>query len=326
MSAVQPPGGHSVDILLGSFNGEAFLGAQLQSIEAQSFSQWRLIARDDASSDGTVALLEDFRARHPGRVQLLRDDDGRLGAVANFGRLLQHSDAPYAAFCDQDDVWMADKLALGLECMGALEARHGSERPLLVFSDLEVVDRHLETVAASLWCRKQLRPERSRELGALLVDNVVTGCTTLMNHELVRQASPIPEGVLFHDWWVALVAAALGRSAWIERATVRYRQHGYNAAGAGALHLRRVPELLYRAAFDAPAVRAKIRTQFEQMRVFAERYRDQLDDGQRRLIERLLTIPDSKLFGRAVTYARCRALPNSPLHALGLVVMSGDGR
>ena len=117
--------GDTIDILLATYNGETFLDEQLDSIAAQAHGDWRLIARDDGSSDRTPEILEAFRMRHPGKVVVLEDGDGNLGLVQNFSRLMAHSDAPYAAFCDQDDVWMPEKLALSLAKMRELEQEQG---------------------------------------------------------------------------------------------------------------------------------------------------------------------------------------------------------
>src|SRR5262249_54654542 len=120
----------TIDILLATYNGAAYLEEQLASIEAQAHPNWRLIARDDGSSDRTADILAAFRTRHPGKVTIVRDADGNLGLVQNFSRLMEASTAPYAAFCDQDDVWLPEKLSLCLARMRDLEAEHGRDKPL----------------------------------------------------------------------------------------------------------------------------------------------------------------------------------------------------
>src|SRR5262245_27039344 len=124
----------TIDILLATYNGATYLEEQLASIEAQTHPNWRLISRDDRSADGTPDILARFQNLHPDNVTILRDDDGNLGLVQNFSRLMETSTSPYAAFCDQDDVWMPEKLSLCLERMRDLEAKHGPDKPLLVFT------------------------------------------------------------------------------------------------------------------------------------------------------------------------------------------------
>ncbi len=140
-----------IDILLATYNGAAFLNQQLGSVENQTHRNWRLIVRDDGSTDKTPGIIEAFRARHPDKVVVLRDDDGNLGLVRNFSRLMEHAGAGYVAFCDQDDVWKPEKLELSLQKMRSLETEHGPERPLLVVTDLSVVDEDLQVVHLSFW-------------------------------------------------------------------------------------------------------------------------------------------------------------------------------
>ncbi|MEL6220578.1 MAG: glycosyltransferase, partial [Pseudomonadota bacterium] len=84
--------GGPIDILLATYNGEAGLPAQLASLEAQSHTAWRLIARDDGSTDGTVPLLRAFAEKHPGQVEVVQDTLGNLRTLRNFATLLSRSE------------------------------------------------------------------------------------------------------------------------------------------------------------------------------------------------------------------------------------------
>jgi glycosyltransferase involved in cell wall biosynthesis len=217
-----------VDVLLATYNGAQFLGEQLRSIEAQSYGNWRLIARDDGSTDETPGILDRFRQRHPDRVTLIEDGPRRLGASQNFHRLLQCSRSELLFFCDQDDIWANNKIARFVELY---ETRSGRELPVLLHSDLSLVDADLRPIAASLWQYQHLRPENAT-FSRLLVQNVVTGCAAAVNRLLVQAALPVSEAAIMHDWWFALVASVLGRIVWTPEQLVRYRQHGRNDVGA----------------------------------------------------------------------------------------------
>ncbi len=117
----------NVDILLATYNGAAFLEAQLDSILAQTHKNWRLVIRDDGSTDKTPEILEAFWTRHPDKANVLRDADGDLGLVQNFSRLLEHVSAQYAAFCDQDDVWKPEKQELSLQKIRASSYDRGRQ-------------------------------------------------------------------------------------------------------------------------------------------------------------------------------------------------------
>ena len=219
-------------ILMATYNGERFIGEQLESIAAQTHREWELWVRDDGSSDATLSVVRDFAGRHPGRVRVIEDDEKHLGPCRNFARLmelaLRESDAEYFALSDQDDVWREDKLEVQLDAIrGLLE-----DRPALVFSDLEVVDEALRVLHASFWKMARYDPVRGVRIPALLSRNVVTGCTILMNRLLLKQALPVPQEAPIHDWWLALVASVFGSIVHVPRALVQYRQHGSNAIGA----------------------------------------------------------------------------------------------
>jgi hypothetical protein len=228
-----------VDILLATYNGARFLPDLLESLQKQSIDGWRLIVRDDGSGDGTPELVERWAGETGACCIFLRDGDRGLGASGNFARLLSASDAPYFMFCDQDDVWMPDKVALALETVSLAERDCGSDTPLLAHCDLTVVDETLEPVAPSFWAHQEfayteatagLQDVKARR--SLLVRNFVTGCTMIGNAALRARAHPIPAGCVMHDWWMALVAAHLGEIRAIEQPGILYRQHTSNTLGA----------------------------------------------------------------------------------------------
>ncbi len=222
------PSATSVDILLSTYNGGRFLAEQLRSIEAQTHRAWRLLVRDDGSTDETLLFLGEFRSRHRAAVELMEDNGPRLGATGSFHRLLQRSTAEYISFCDQDDVWHPTKI----ERLLRLAQTHEKQGvPLLVHSDLEVVDQNLQLLATSLWRYQFINPANC-QCSRLLVQNVVTGCACLFNAALRRAALPLPPEAIMHDWWLALVASAVGEIHWTKEPTVLYRQHGGNDTGA----------------------------------------------------------------------------------------------
>ena len=224
----------AVDILLATYNGQSFLEEQIESIFRQSYPNWRILARDDGSKDQTVKLLRQYADREPDRFQLLDDDIGNLGLVGNFSRLAEQSDADYIAFCDQDDVWLEDKLSISMERMLALEAEHGAGVPILAHTDLVTVDGALQTIDGSYWHYQGLSPCFTADFRRLLVRNVVTGCAMVVNRSLADRAMPIPAEAKVHDWWIALVASAFGAIGSIEKPALLYRQHGGNQIGARA--------------------------------------------------------------------------------------------
>jgi glycosyltransferase involved in cell wall biosynthesis len=222
-----------VGIVLATYNGAAHVDEQVRSVQAQDFSDWRLFARDDGSTDDTRARLAKLASEDP-RITVLEAGE-RLGVVGNFAALLTHArraGAKYVFPCDQDDVWLPAKVSRSLAVMERLEAEHGRETPLLVHSDLAVVDEALRPLYPSFLRRQGIGHEAVDPLNVLLVQNFVTGCASLLNGALLDLALPLPERCIMHDWWIAQCAAAAGAIGFMSEATILYRQHGTNQIGS----------------------------------------------------------------------------------------------
>ena len=223
-----------VTILLATYNGGEFLPEQLASIRDQTIDHWKLLVRDDGSSDGTRSALADA-ATDDSRIELIEDQKGSLGAAGNFGALMSEGrrrGAERIMFADQDDVWSPTKIERELAHLRRSEATHGSETPILVHSDLRVVDRGLRTLHESFMAHQHISHTPRNPLGTLLVQNFVTGSTCLFNRSLLDIATPAPEEMVMHDWWLAVCAGATGRLEFLPDPTVSYRQHDGNEIGA----------------------------------------------------------------------------------------------
>ena len=231
------PSAPPVAILLSTFNGAAFLQAQLDSFLAQRDATWTLFWRDDGSSDGSVAIMEAF-APAPARCVRV-DGGGHRGVTTSYMVLLDAAvrhGSELVAFSDQDDVWLPHKLRRGIEQLGEAAA------PALYCSRQVLVDQSLRRLCDSAPVR--VPPG----LGPALTQNVATGCTVMMNRAAAALvASSQPPGPSLHDWWSYLVvAAAGGRVVADPEPTVLYRQHGGNAVGAPPSRRRRAVAALQR--------------------------------------------------------------------------------
>ncbi|WP_291556654.1 glycosyltransferase family 2 protein [Comamonas sp. SCN 65-56] len=246
-----------VDILLATCNGERYLPALLDSLLDQSHQDWRLLVGDDASTDATLDILETYRPRLAGRLQVL-PAPARQGVVRNFERLMRASQrdgaASFMSFCDQDDVWLPSKLATLLAAMRQLKASAGAQTPCLVHCDLRVVDEALALIHPSFIRHQRYDPARCSAT-ALLSVNQVTGCAMMIDAALLELALPIPDAALMHDWWCALLAARAGLR-FVDEPLVLYRQHRANQLGAKG---RGAWARLVRLCRDAPGVIRRVR-------------------------------------------------------------------
>ena len=218
-----------IAILLACKDGEAFIGEQIKSIILQTEDQWELFIHDDGSTDQTVSICKQYAQEYPNKIHVI--GGAKTGsASANFFFLLSSVRAPYYMFCDQDDYWKKDKIA---HTLCRMKEADEPDTPVLVFSDLEVVDEQLKAIDASMNHRQGLNPERTA-FAELMIQNCITGCTVMINETLAElMRKPCDTGnVIMHDWWAGLIASYFGKVLYLPEATILYRQHGENSLGS----------------------------------------------------------------------------------------------
>jgi glycosyltransferase involved in cell wall biosynthesis len=232
-----------ITLLLSTFNGERFLRAQLDSLLAQSLAEWRLLWRDDGSTDGSVAIMREFAAGlGAARCRHIAEPAGHLGAAGSFMALLRAAAADdgteAVAFVDHDDVWLPQKLARGAAAL----AEAADDRPILYCARHVLVDAELRRIGLGA------PPARRPGFPAALTQNIATGCTVMLNRAATRLiAASRPSPAAQHDWWCYLLVAGSG-GAIVQDAepVLLYRQHGANLVGAPPSLARRAIAALRR--------------------------------------------------------------------------------
>ena len=236
-----------IHILLSTYNGEQFLAEQIQSIQQQTVQDWKLLIRDDGSTDRTREIIREFVAQDS-RIHWINENESKnLGVIKSFHNLAQFEEADVYFFSDQDDVWLPQKLELSL----AEARKYPAEMPLLVYMDLTVVNQDLEVLSSSM-IRSQ-SGHANTELVQELTENTVTGGVAMVNHALIQLWNQT-EDILMHDWYLALLATAFGKLVYIDQPGELYRQHEHNVLGARTWSKRIKkwlrPGLLFRMYWD----------------------------------------------------------------------------
>lgn len=236
-----------IHILLSTYNGEQFLAEQIQSIQQQTVQDWKLLIRDDGSTDRTREIIQEFVAQDS-RIHWINENESKnLGVIKSFHNLAQFEEADVYFFSDQDDVWLPQKLELSL----AEARKYPAEMPLMVYMDLTVVNQDLEVLSSSM-IRSQ-SGHANTELVQELTENTVTGGVAMVNHALIQLWNQT-EDILMHDWYLALLATAFGKLVYIDQPGELYRQHEHNVLGARTWSKRIKkwlrPSLLFRMYWD----------------------------------------------------------------------------
>jgi len=303
---------------MATYNGAPYLSEQIDSLLRQSWSNWTLYVRDDGSQDDTPAILDRYAREYPSRIRIVPTDGKRLGVNANFAGLLEVTSGRYFMFCDQDDIWLPGKIEKSLQCMRALEQAAPPDSPLLTYTDLRPADRNLRELDTSIWRYGKHDPECGKRLNRLLVQNMVFGCTILMNAALKEAALPLPADVVTYDWWFALVAACVGRTDYVAEATIIYRLHGSNTIGATAWGPRYVWGKLTR--FFAPsALAASLEQGQRQAGALFDRYRDRLNEEQGALLKAYATLGEQGFLARRAALVRHRLYKTGFIRNVGLL-------
>ncbi len=217
-----------IDILLAAYNGEKYIAEQIDSILGQTFKDFRLIIRDDDSTDRTPEIIEEYAKKYPGIIEVVHDDAVCRYHAKNFFQLLKHAEADYVMFCDQDDYWLKWKIDVTLDYMKKTE-KENPGKGVLVFTGLHVADNELNSMDKFMACELEKYRYSFSEL--LDVVNCVTGCTVMINRRIYTRLGEYSDSIKNHDYWVALYASACGVVCHVPMALMLYRQHKNNAIG-----------------------------------------------------------------------------------------------
>lgn len=300
------PAKATVAVLLCSYNGDRFLAEQLESIGRQEGVQVRVHVSDDGSKDQTEHILEGFRGRW-GEGRLSIGEGPKLGYVANFFSLIcADIDADYFAYCDQDDVWDADKLS---RAVAALTAISDDDQPAIYCSRTRLVSRAGKPLGLSPLFGKP------PTFANALIQNIGGGNTMVLNRaarDLLRTVGPVD--VVSHDWWTYLLVAGCGGAVIYDpHPSVSYRQHQDNQIGSSASWGDRLTRFFLALRGRNRAWNTRNMSALQQNRSYLTRENQEILDG-------FCAARDASLIPRIVGVLRCGVYAQSGWGNLALIV------
>ncbi len=300
-----------VSVLLASYNGEKYIREQLDSILNQTFSDLSIVISDDLSADGTPEIIREYEEQYPGRVRSLRNSERSGSAQNNFFRLLKSEADDYIMLCDQDDVWLPDKVEVTLREMKKLEAEWGEAVPLLVHGDLSVTDKEGGILHKSMAEYQKIAVHDNR-FSHYLVENNITGNTVMINRALLEFLADVPKECVMHDWWLGLLASCFGRISYIDRPLVLYRQHGENQMGS-----KSGKEQYAERIRNQDAVRENYRKMFAQAQMFLKLYGNEISLEQREVLEHFIKLPKKNRAEKIYTIWKYKLMKSTLIRTLG---------
>jgi len=306
-----------ISILLATYNGGEYLGKLIESLLAQTVRDFRLYIRDDKSTDGTFSTATEYAAKYPGVVFAEQNEENSGGAHYNFIKMMIGCKDDYVMLCDQDDVWLSDKIEKSLRKIKETEQIYGVSTPVLIHTDLTVTDENLNIISPSY--RKMSNTGYGfNALNNLLAMNIPTGCTIIYNRALADLITAEPDYMVMHDWWLSLTAAAFGKITSIDEPTVLYRQHSDNSLGAKrARSAKYVRYVLTHIEIMAE----KINNSYKQAGSFLKMFSDKLTEKQKELVAAHAAMPMRSKAGKLRTMLRYNTFMYGAARKTGQVIV-----
>ncbi len=220
-----------ISIALATYNGERYLKEQLESINSQTIKPDEVIFCDDASTDSTINIIKDFKNSVPYSCQIIKNIE-KKGASVSFKRAIDFCKGDIIFFCDQDDVWMPNKIEL-------MEKEFLNNPNIdFVISDALIVDNNLENLGYTLWQQRKFNKYwqhkflSNKEINVFLKKNIITGMTTAISSNLKEIGDCKPEQVYHDAWYIYIASINNMHGSLIREPLVKYRQHENQQFGA----------------------------------------------------------------------------------------------
>lgn len=240
-----------ISIALCTYNGAKFLEQQLKSIVEQSVLPNELVVCDDASTDNTFSILEDFAKNAPFKVNLFRNESS-LGVVKNFERAVYLCQGDIIFLCDQDDIWLPQKIEKLYHTL------QQSPEALLIFTDGYLIDGQNNQLPNTLWESFRFDDEQQKKwtngnsTEVMLASDRVTGCTVAFRKQLLQYSIPFPTHIpnLIHDGWLGQVACLTNSAIAFPEKLIKYRQHSHQQLGV--VRPTAPPKVSFKERFTRP--------------------------------------------------------------------------
>ncbi len=311
-----------IAILMATYNGEKYLAEQIDSILSQTYQNFILYIRDDGSKDNTNKIINDYIKDHPGKIVRVECSKKLDGPAGNFMALLEHvyklEKHDLFMFSDQDDVWKKDKIEKTLNRY--LEEKDKST-PILVYTDLEVVDAELRQVAPSLMKYFSFNPN-DNSFNRFLVQNIAPGCTMLMNKTLVKLADFSIESIIMHDSYFTMLASCFGKIIYLDMPTIQYRRHGRNVTEDKNIHSLLAKANKLRKNVVSNGIKEGLLVEIKNVQIFKNSHYPQMSSDKKQIINAFLGLENSNKIKKVFTIIKFRFYRQSFARIIGQIIFS----
>ena len=267
-----------IEILLATYNGEKYVGEQIDSIINQTYRNWILLIRDDNSKDNTLEILKEYEKKD-NRIKVIEDKKGNLGFVKNFEELLNNSKEDWVMFSDQDDYWLENKIEKYVAILNT-SSEDIRKKTILIHSNSFICDDNLEIIKDEFINSKIANKYNEDDF---YFAYFVQGSTVLINRAIIDLALPFSKNVTVHDRYFHLLAEFFGKRIFINESLIKYRQHSNNKIGAKTSIISKIFKKRYFHTEDR-----------ELILEIQKKYKDNLGTEQIEKIEKYLEVTNDK--------------------------------
>ena len=266
----------TIEIVMATYNGEKYIKEQIESVINQTYTNWKLLIRDDNSRDKTIEIIKEYEKKDA-RIRLIKDNKGNLGFVKNFEELIKNSKEEYIMFSDQDDYWLENKLEVYHNRLNKL-SEDDLKKPLLLHSNSFVCDKNLN-IKKNNFIDSRLASTKNK--GVCFFSYIVQGSTIMINKKTKNLCIPFMKKVTLHDRYFHLMVEFLGNRIFINKSLMKYRQHNNNEIGAKSNIIKKILTKRYFDENDRDLIIE-----------INEKYKNKISITQLKRIEKYLKITD----------------------------------
>ncbi|MEI3790021.1 MULTISPECIES: glycosyltransferase family 2 protein [unclassified Chryseobacterium] len=272
-----------IDILLATYNGENFLKEQIDSLKNQSYYDWRLLIHDDGSIDKTIDIIKEYQRNDP-RIILIEDGIKFGNAGKNFMHLLSFSTSDFVMFCDQDDIWLHNKIEFHYNGI------KDKKTPAMIYSNGYIYKNNVNIQIEFITFH------RNNIQDSIFLNGGIHGCCVMINKLMLEKINNIfPDYVYMHDHFITMLSVTFGETIYIDKPLMLYRQHDNNVTGniETSFFLRLKTFLNY----NNPIIEKR---HYNANKSFYETYKLIMDEKKRKLFKDYLRFTEVNLIQRLV--------------------------
>lgn len=280
----------NISIALCVYNGEKYLEKQLLSICNQELIPYEIVIVDDCSTDKSQEIIKMFDFR--GIKCHYYRNNVNLGVVKAFKKAVTLCNGEFIATCDQDDIWLPNKLKISYAQIQKLD----NSKPCVVFTDLTLINNLDEILKLSVYKDWRIRPWKYN-LRLILFDNVMVGCTCFFNNHMKMSFIKMPDNAIMHDYWMCLIACTFGENLFIDESTILYRSHENSVTQK--IHTS------FKSKFidEVSASKNYLKKNFDQVKMFLDIYDLELSLSDKKIMKNFLIMKNLPFFFKRV-YAK----------------------